>query len=51
MIKIKTWICVLDWDYGRLGNEFYKFDSSNWDVSDEELSLCIQEQIYGDRLK
>ena len=50
-IKIKTWTCVLNWDNGKLGNDYYKFNSTNWDVSDEELSLCINEQIYGDLLR
>jgi len=49
--EIETWVCVLNWDNGKLGNDYYKFNSTNWDVSDEELSLCIQEQIYGDLLK
>ena len=50
-IKIKTWICVLDWDNGKLGNDYYKFSSTDWDVSDEELCICIDEQIYGDLKK
>jgi|APSaa5957512576_1039674.scaffolds.fasta_scaffold622329_1 hypothetical protein len=28
--------------------ECFKIEHTNWDVSDEELTLCIHEQIYGD---
>lgn len=47
-IKIKTWII-----FERFGrNESpYILDSTNLDVSEEELSLCIMEQIYGEALK
>jgi len=50
-MKIKTWICVLNWNDGKLGDDYYKFNSTKWNVSTEELCLCIEEQIYGDLFK
>ena len=44
MIKIKTWILC------RQNQETLYLDSINLDVSEEELILCIQEQVYGDFL-
>lgn len=47
-MKIRSWILITGWEED---SEIYEFDSSNWDVSEEELSICINEQIYGDNLK
>lgn len=44
-MKIKSWILILNLE----PLDFYKFESTKWDVTDDELSMCIQEQIYGDR--
>jgi len=46
-MKIRKWYLFLDFNT----DKHYYFDSTNWDVSDEELSLCIDEQVYGDLLK
>ena len=42
-IAIRTWILVLGFEKD---SPYYEFDSTGWDVSSEELSLCIQNQIY-----
>jgi len=43
-IKIKKWIIYTDFGINAIP---YILDSTKEDVSEEELSLCIQEQIYG----
>ena len=43
---IKRWIiCTKD------GEIQYILDADNIDASDEEISMCIQEQIYGWRVE
>jgi len=43
-IKNKIWIIYTEFKFGAVP---YILDVTNLDVSDDEISLCIYEQIYG----
>ena len=45
-LKIKTWIIFKKFGMNQIP---YFLDSTNINISDEELALCIQEQIYGEK--
>ena len=45
--KEKTWI-MMDWNAKSVK---YVLDYTNLDVSNDELMLCIMEQVYGEGLK
>lgn len=42
-ITIRTWTLFLGIG---VNAPYYKFDSTGWDVSSDELCWCIQKQIY-----
>ncbi len=39
-IKVRRWWLLLD------NGEHFSFDSSKWDVSEDDLARCVQEQVY-----
>ena len=43
-LKTKTWIIYTEFGFGAVP---YILDFTNLDVSSDELTLCILEQIYG----
>lgn len=43
-IKIKKWIIFPEFGTNAIP---YIFDASKEDVNENELALCVQEQIYG----
>lgn len=47
-ITIRRWIIFTEFGMNKIP---YIIDASKLDVSEEELSLCIQEQIYKDRIE
>ena len=47
-IKLNRWIIFTE--FGRNAVP-YILDFKNGEENDDEISLCIQEQIYGDSLK
>lgn len=47
-IKIRKWIIFEKFGINEIP---FILDATNLDVSEHELSLCIQEQIYGERLR
>ena len=47
-IKIRKWFIFTEWGVTAIP---YVFDLSKEDVSNDEISLCVQEQIYGDKIK
>ena len=44
-IRIRTWIIFTEFGINAIP---YILDLSNEDVNDDEIALCIQEQVYGD---
>ena len=46
-IKIKKWYMYLSFN----SSKCWILDTSNLDVNEDELTMCINEQIYGDKLK
>jgi len=46
-IKIQNWIILTEFGINAISYIFVQTD----DVSEDEIALCIQEQIYGDKIK
>lgn len=47
-IKIRRWFIYTEYGINAVP---YILDLSNEDVNDDEIALCIQEQIYKDRIE
>ena len=45
-IKIRKWFIFTEWGVNTIP---YILDLSKEDVSNDEIALCISEQIYGDK--
>ena len=45
-IKIRKWFIFTEWGVTAIP---YVLDLSNEDVSNDEIAMCISEQIYGDK--
>ena len=45
-IKIRKWILFTEFG---MNVKPYIVDTSDWGISNEEISINIQEQIYGDK--